>query len=365
MATKPIANLVNKSTEQFVEITAVSESTLSNASPTNKLTVDREQGIVKGLKIMGLISRDSEGTIRRFYEEDALRRAVKAGMFESVAVNFTPHSTAAMKVGTKDGRPVTETLGKVVNVRYVDGKGIYGDLLYLKSVQFSETFCEACEKMPTVWGLSPMFDARFFLKGEVQHVTEIAYVKCVDLVRNPATTQSLSESQDDGEKAVCESCSKARSILESSDYDDAGRVAKLKEVYPMAEGETPPVSPAKDSMNAPAPKDAMKASMSESNQPAKATEVDAFAEAAIEIKAAKRQGKLKAFAESVEVELDDATLSDLAKLDDAAAIRLVKKMALAESQGVRTPVPVEAVTKAAPAEQPKFDAASLLNRFRS
>ena len=372
MANKTIAAVVAQpSHERFVEATAISESTLSNTPSTKQLVVDREQGIVKGLKIMGMKSRRSDGTVKRVYTEEALSRAVKAGLFENVVVNYTPHTQEAMKVGTKDGRPVTETLGKVVNVKFVAGEGIVGDLLYLKSVSFSETFCEACERMPTVWGLSPMLDGEFRMEKDIQYVTKIEYVKSVDLVRNPATTQSLVESQDEGEKSVCESCSKARAILEDSDSDDTSKLTKLKEVYPMAEGVSNPLSPAKDSMNAPAPKDAMKASMEESTQkqPAPAAPaVDAFAEATAVIKAAKRQSKIQAFAESVDVQLDPESLGDLAKLDDASAIRLIKKMALAESQGVRTPVPAEAVAAKAQAQQPEpkqVDAASLLTRFRS
>jgi len=363
-------NIVSN-TERFEEQVGISESATTNPSPSKSLTVDRAAGIVRGLKVLGFNSRKQDGTIKRVYTEQAVERAVKAGMFEGVVVNYSPHSQDAMRVGTKDSRPATETLGKLVNTKFVAGSGggVVGDLLYLKSVAFSETFCEACERMPDVWGLSAMLDGTFKMEGEVQYVTKIEFVKCVDLVRNPATTQSLVESQDEGEMSVCESCSKARAILEDSDSDDSGKLTKLKEVYPMAESN--PLSPAKDSMNVPAPKDAMKASMEESTQkqPAPAAPaVDAFAEAAAEIKAAKRQSKIQAFAESVDVQLDPESLGDLAKLDDASAIRLIKKMALAESQGVRTPVPAAAVEAKAQAQQPEpkqVDAASLLTRFRS
>lgn len=362
-------NVKPNSSDTFVEQVGISESSSSRAPSANKLVIDREQGVVRKLKIMGFISRKADGSVRRIYTEQALKKAVQAGLFENVVVNYSPHTEQAMKVGTKDNRPATETLGKVINTRFVagEGGGVEGDLLYLKSVPFSETFCEAAERMPDVWGLSAMLDGTFKMVGEVQHVTEIAYVKSIDLVRNPATTQSLVESQDEGEMSVCESCSKARAILESADMDDNGKMAKLKEVYPMAEGNAPPLSPAKDSMNAPAPKDAMKASMEESNTPkVEAPKVDAFAEAAAEIKAAKRQTQIKSFAESVDVTLDAELLSDLSKLDDASAIRVIKKMALAESQGVRTPVPASAAAPAStPAEQKQFKADDLLTRFRS
>lgn len=363
-------NVKPTSSDTFVEQVGISESSSSRAPSANKLVIDREQGVVRKLKIMGFISRKADGSVRRIYTEQALKKAVQAGLFENVVVNYSPHTEQAMKVGTKDNRPATETLGKVINTKFVagEGGGVEGDLLYLKSVPFSETFCEAAERMPDVWGLSAMLDGTFKMVGDVQHVTEIAYVKSIDLVRNPATTQSLVESQDEGEMSVCESCSKAKAILESADMDDAGKMAKLKEVYPMAEGQ--PASPAKDSGYAPAPKDAMKASMEESVATPKVEApkpVDAFAEAAAEIKAAKRQTQIKSFAESVDVTLDAELLSDLSKLDDASAIRVIKKMALAESQGVRTPVPASAVAAPAstPAEPKQFKADDLLTRFRS
>lgn len=309
----------------------ITESLNPQATQSAKLAVDRDAGVIRGLKIMGLVRKGPDGKPRRIYEETALAEAVATGKFEDVICNYTPHHESSKKVGVKDSRPVTETLGKFKNVKFVKGSGVFGDLHYLKTVKFTETLCEACERMPDLWGFSPVMDGETTLKGNVQHVMKIEVVKCVDLVRDPATTQSLAESQDSEQEAVCESCGKAKSILESQDCDDSGKLGKLREVYGMSESMNPPVSPAKDSMNAKAPKDSMKESLAESAQPQPSILDQEIANAA-------RFKKLKALAESLDVDIADVG-DELIKLDDAAAIKLLKRMALSESSGARTPVP--------------------------
>ena len=53
-----------------------------------------------------------------------------------------------------DPRSVIDRLGKLVNVRFVAGKGLFGDLKLLMSKPMAETICEAAEVMPDAFGLS-------------------------------------------------------------------------------------------------------------------------------------------------------------------------------------------------------------------
>jgi len=347
MSTVAVASSPQKiaTLERFVE------ASQSIAKPSTKINVNKEACIAYGLKIQGTHSKGPNGKVKRIYTDAALDKAVRAGLYENVVVNYTPHTQEAQKLGAKDSRSAIETLGKFINTRFVAGEGVVGDLKYLKTVPFSATFVEACEEMPDVWGFSPILDGAYEVKDGIQYVTEIVNVKCVDLVRNPATTKSLAESQDES-GSMCDSCGKVKSILESTDMDDSGKLGKLKEVYSMAEAAKPPVSPATD-MNSPGkvPQDIMKESLAESQAAPKVDELDkAIAEAA-------RIKKIKTLAESYDVELGDE-LEALSKLDDAAAVKLIKKMALAESVGPKTAVPApEPEAKAAPkADVSKFNA---------
>lgn len=325
------------------------EASTHLANPATKITVDKTACIAYALKIQGTHSRGPNGKVKRIYTDEALSKAVRAGLYENIVVNFTPHTQEAQKLGAKDSRPASETLGKVINTRFVAGEGVIGDIKYLKTVPFSATFVEACEEMPDIWGFSPILDGAYEMRDGIQYVTEIVNVKCLDLVRNPATTKSLAESQDEG-GSMCDSCGKVKSILESCDMDDSGKLGKLKEVYSMGEAVKPPVSPATD-MNSPGkvPQDIMKESIAEST-PSKDVLAEAIAEAS-------RLKKIKTLAESYDVELGDE-LEALAKLDDASAVKLIKKMALAESVGPKTavPAPEPEAKPAAKVDVSKFNA---------
>lgn len=143
-------------------------------SATN-LKVDREKGIIYGVKITGFDS--SHG-----YSYDPT--GIDPTLYEGVDVNINH---------TRGDASAEDRFGQITNPR-PQKDGIYGDLAYLKSHPMAERICEAAERMPGAYGLS-----QIVLKGDYDLdrargvVTKVRRVHSVDLVANPATTNGLSE----------------------------------------------------------------------------------------------------------------------------------------------------------------------------
>lgn len=156
--------------------------TITEASDHDRgVVVDRDNGIIRDVKILGLVSENN----RRYLPE-----AVKSAkhLYEGIKVNINhPESSG-------DQRNAEDRFGKLINVYFVEGEGLYGDLMFLKSHPMAERVCEAAERMTDVFGLSHNAqgdgiddrDGCFVIK-------EIVSVRHVDLVSDPATTRSLSE----------------------------------------------------------------------------------------------------------------------------------------------------------------------------
>jgi hypothetical protein len=82
----------------------------------------------------------------------------------------------------------------LVRVRYVEGKGLFADLEYLKTHPMAARVCEAAESMPEAFGMSHNAEGEGEKnKDGVFVVSRITEVRHVDLVADPATTKSLSE----------------------------------------------------------------------------------------------------------------------------------------------------------------------------
>src|SRR5574343_925738 len=160
----------------------------------NKLVVDRHNGVIKNIKIIGFISEN-----KRKYSPKTLRAAVP--LYEGIKVNFNHPKKP------NDPRDAEDRFGKFVNVRFVEGEGIFGDLLFLKSHDMAERVCEAAEReeLNDAFGMShnaqgegAMTKDGFF---DVQKITEVRHV---DLVADPATTKSLCESKEGDQQETTE-----------------------------------------------------------------------------------------------------------------------------------------------------------------
>jgi len=151
------------------------------------LRVDREQGIIEGVKILGLKSLNG-----REYTPDAAREA--RGLYEGIAVNVD-------HVEGKAQRSYAQRIGKLSGVE-IREDGLYGRLLVNPKHSLAEQLFWDAENAPDKVGLS--HDARGKTKRRNGRtvVESIDAVRSVDLVAEPASTAGLFESISQEEAEV-------------------------------------------------------------------------------------------------------------------------------------------------------------------
>lgn len=148
-----------------------------------KLTVDREAGVIRNVKVLGWVSEN-----KRRYLPEAGRQALS--LYEDVKV-FLNHPSKPQQTRVTD-----DAFGKLKNARWTS-EGVYADLLYLESHPMAERVCEDAEKGLAIFGLSHNADGDTSIDkatGETI-VHRILEVRSVDLVTDPATVSSLAESK--------------------------------------------------------------------------------------------------------------------------------------------------------------------------
>lgn len=153
--------------------------------------VDRDKGIIFGVKVLGRTSPNRhgiDGAQSTEYTPEAMQRAVK--LYEGLKVNVD--HPPREKPG-KD-RSSFDRLGKLQNVR-IEADGIYADLHLLKSHPMAERLMEAAEKMPDCFGLSHNAYGKGQVESGVYRIHEIVEVRSVDVVADAGTVQSLFESK--------------------------------------------------------------------------------------------------------------------------------------------------------------------------
>lgn len=166
--------------------------------------VDREQGIIYGVKVVGKSSpnthgvRNVEGTD---YTEQALKGAIS--LYEGIKVNVDHPSREKPNAD----RSAYDRIGKLVNVRIEEGE-LYADLKLLTKHPLAERLMEAAEKMPDCFGLSHNGYGKGAVKGDRYVITEIPEVRSVDVVADAGTVSSLFESRHMKKKTL-------KSVLES------------------------------------------------------------------------------------------------------------------------------------------------------
>lgn len=186
---------------------------LSEAVYGDSLKVDRETGVIRGVKILG-----SESKNGRTYTPQAMAQAAK--LYEGRKVNIDH----MMREGTE--RPFRDVFGELRNVRLEEG-AVYGDLHFLKSHPLAEQVCEAAERFPTQFGLSHDAEGRTARQGGKLIVESVIAVHSVDLVNTPATNAGLFESVTSTGKERRMKL-KLRELVESLDHKVY--TARLKEM---------------------------------------------------------------------------------------------------------------------------------------
>lgn len=154
------------------------ETTLSE-SP---LAVDRETGVIRGVKILGRESQNG-----RTYSDRALREA--SSFYEGIKVNVDHPDRSNLN----QERSFTSFIGQL-DCCHVTPSGVFGDLNIAKKHADAEFVFEAAERFPKLFGLSHNAEGELVQKNGKWVVESIENVFSVDIVSQPATNAGLFES---------------------------------------------------------------------------------------------------------------------------------------------------------------------------
>ena len=147
-------------------------------------SVDAGAGVIRGVRVLGRISRNG-----REYSDRALHEAAR--LYQGIGVNLNH----ADRSETTLERPVEAGFGWLEGVE-VRTDGVYGDLHFFKSHPQAAMIVEAAERNPRRFGLSHHAEGRVARSGGKNVVESIERVRSVDMVQNPATNSGLFESEE-------------------------------------------------------------------------------------------------------------------------------------------------------------------------
>lgn len=144
------------------------------------IRVDREQGVIRGVKILGLESRNG-----RSYLPEALSTAVP--LYEEAKVNVNHPKGDPLAP-----RDYQDRLGVIRQVT-AQAEGLFADLHFNPKHALAEQLIWDAEHAPENVGFSHNVQARTARRGDRVVVEAITKVQSVDLVADPATTRGLFE----------------------------------------------------------------------------------------------------------------------------------------------------------------------------
>lgn len=151
------------------------------------LRVNRDEGVLLGVKLIGLNSRNG-----RRYREAALSRA--AALYEEAKVNVN-HP----KEGPLAPRDYQDRLGVIRGVEFRAGEGLFGNLHFNPKHALAEQLAWDAEHNPRNVGFSHNVQAKLSRDEAGTIVEEITRVQSVDLVADPAATVGLFEQAEEAE----------------------------------------------------------------------------------------------------------------------------------------------------------------------
>jgi hypothetical protein len=145
------------------------------------MRVDRQSGVIRGVKVLGLESRNG-----RTYLPDALIQAVP--LYEEAKVNV--NHPRGNPTGPRDYQ---DRIGTIRHVALRPGEGLFGDFHFNPKHALAEQLIWDAENSPENVGFSHNVEARVARHGDRVVVEAITRVQSVDLVADPATTRGLFE----------------------------------------------------------------------------------------------------------------------------------------------------------------------------
>jgi hypothetical protein len=151
-----------------------------------ELRVDQPQGVIRGVKILGLESRNG-----RSYLPEALAAAVP--LYEEAKVNVNHPKGDPLAP-----RDYQDRLGVIRNVA-ARPEGLFADLHFNPKHALAEQLLWDAAHTPENVGFSHNVQARTSRQGDRVVVEAITKVQSVDLVADPATTRGLFEATATGD----------------------------------------------------------------------------------------------------------------------------------------------------------------------
>jgi hypothetical protein len=152
-------------------------------SGNQQLRVDRTAGVIRGVKLLGLRSKNG-----RRYQEHALAEAVS--LYEGAKVNINHPKGHPLSP-----RDYQDRLGVINGVEFRTNQGLFGDLHFNPKHALSEQLMWDAEHASQNVGLSHNVLARTSRQGDETVVEAITKVQSIDLVADPATTRGLFEQE--------------------------------------------------------------------------------------------------------------------------------------------------------------------------
>lgn len=191
---------------------------------TGNVRLDRDAGILRGVKVLGWASCHG-----RRYEPESVREALSQYLNAKSNLDHSAPGPNAMSVPETS---IKNRFGKIINPIVCDD-GLYADYKYLKRHPFAPTFEEMAEDAPDLIGLSHdvvFRGVRDSESGDIL-VKKIVKVHSVDLVADPGSTKGLHESaagsESDNEEADASlDLSDAHALTDSHDDDGDGCEAR-------------------------------------------------------------------------------------------------------------------------------------------
>jgi len=145
------------------------------------MRVDRQAGVIRGVKILGLQSRNG-----RQYLPEALAKAVP--LYEGAKVNVNHPKGSPLSP-----RDYQDRIGVIRGAVLKPNEGLFGDLHFNPKHVLAEQLAWDAEHAPENVGFSHNVQARTSRRDDGLLVEEITRVQSVDLVADPATTRGLYE----------------------------------------------------------------------------------------------------------------------------------------------------------------------------
>src|SRR5262245_10532287 len=182
------------------------------------LKVDRDRGIIFGIKILGW-----ESANRRRYLPEAAKKALPK---YDGAKAYCDHPERPTQM-----RDAMDALGVWRNP-VLESDGVYADLHYFKTHPLAERVCEDAERGLGVYGASHNADGVGENRDGVFVVGEITEVRSVDLVTEPATVSNLWEGRGAKIKRKVKEVLTGKDLLEALTKGRQARLQKLAEALP-------------------------------------------------------------------------------------------------------------------------------------